>query len=72
MSEFSPVLQFQVLFKLSTNTNKFANYMLPSTGRRTCFINVAEFTVVKEMKKLYGMAFVSARSRLAKAVAVQK
>jgi len=33
---------------------------------------VAEFTVVKEMKKLYGMASVSASSRLAKAVAVQK
>ena len=54
-SEFSPVLQFQVLVQLRTNANKLANYMLASTGLasadwRTCFMNMVEFMIAKEWK----------------------
>jgi len=53
VSEFSPVLHFQAMVKLSTNTYNLANYMLASTGPKTGFMKMVEIMVVKEMKKLY-------------------
>ena len=57
VSEFLPGLQFQALIKLSTNAKKVANYVLASSGPKTCLTKMVEVTVVKEMKKLYSYKF---------------